>query len=105
MSNLDVACLALIPMLSNLSERGLSIGELRILMVLNAHGDQKRSTLMARAGFRSHNQNVLLNLIKTGKIDRVNHRDSELFDRSVYKYAITLVGLTALKRALKEVTG
>ena len=105
MDKLDLICRGLGAVLGNLKERRLTVAELRILMALKVHGELKRSDLMTRAGFTSHNQSILMKMVGDSKIDRVRYNHNQDGTCARFKYSINHIGYAALKRALKEVNG
>jgi hypothetical protein len=105
MDNLSLACKGLGAVLSKLSENGLSIPDLKILMALRLHGEQRRSNLMILAGFSTPNQSHLTRLVKMRMIDVVTLTRPDGIGQKRSAYSINHIGLTALKKALKEITG
>ena len=105
MDNLALACKGVSALLSNLKRCAVTIPDLKILMALHLHGEQKRSSLMILAGFSSPNQSHLTRLVKMRMIDVVILPRINGAGQKKYGYSINHIGLTVLKKSLKEITG
>jgi hypothetical protein len=105
MDKLEIACKGVSALLSNLKRCAVTIPDLKILMALNLHGEQGKANLMIQAGFSTPNQSHLTRLVKLKMIDVVSLPRPNGAGQKKYGYNINHIGLTALKKALKEITG
>jgi hypothetical protein len=105
MDNLKLACKGLGAVLNELKENGLTLPDLKILMALNIHGEQKRSNLMTLSGFSTPNQSHLTRLVKMRMIDVITLSRINGVGQKRFGYSINHLGVTALRKSLKRITG